>query len=113
MGDQSAGARGCWVDFFGRPASVHKAIGVFALTASAPVLVCSATRRGGLFDYDLRLEGVADPASGAAESADLKALSQWYTSLLEGAIRRQPAQYWWVHRRWRGRPAKAKVRSAA
>jgi KDO2-lipid IV(A) lauroyltransferase len=113
MGDQSAGPRGCWVDFFGRPASVHKAIGVFALSASAPVLVCSATRRGGLFDYDLRLEGVADPAVGGSETADVKALSQWYTSLLEGAIRRQPAQYWWVHRRWRGRPPKAKVRSAA
>lgn len=114
MGDQSAGPRGCWVDFFGRPASVHKAIGVFALTASAPVLVCSATRRGGLFDYDLRLEGVADPAAGGAETADVKALSQWYTSLLEGSIRRQPAQYWWVHRRWRGKPRQAKVsRSAA
>jgi KDO2-lipid IV(A) lauroyltransferase len=108
LGDQSAGPRGCWVEFFGRPASVHKAIGVFALSASAPVLVCSATRRRGLFDYDLRLEGIADPAAGGPETSDLKAVSQWYTSLLEGAVRREPAQYWWVHRRWRGQPGKAK-----
>ena len=108
LGDQAAGPRGCWVEFFGRPASVHKAIGVFALSASAPVLVCSATRRRRLFDYDLRLEGVADPAAGGGETETLTSLSQWYTSLLELAIRREPAQYWWVHRRWRGSPRKAK-----
>ncbi|MFM9195106.1 MAG: lysophospholipid acyltransferase family protein, partial [Planctomycetia bacterium] len=113
LGDQAAGPKGCWVDFFGRPASVHTAIGVFSLSSSAPMLVCSATRRRGLFDYDLRLEGVADPAVGGPETADLKAISQWYTSLLERAIRREPAQYWWVHRRWRGEPAKATVARAA
>ncbi len=114
LGDQAAGPRGCWVEFFGRPASVHKAIGVFALSASAPVLVCTATRRQRLFAYDLRVEGVADPAAGGAETADLQSLSQWYTGLLERAIRRAPAQYWWVHRRWRDKPARGTVsRSAA
>ncbi|MCE9629837.1 MAG: lysophospholipid acyltransferase family protein [Planctomycetia bacterium] len=108
LGDQAAGPRGCWVNFFGKPASVHKAIGVFSLSASAPVLVCTATRRKGLFDYDLRLEGIADQAAGGPETGDLTALSQWYTTLLEQAIRREPAQYWWVHRRWRCRPGKAK-----
>jgi len=72
-------------------------------------MVCSATRRGGLFDYDLRLEGTADPAAAAAETADLRSLSQWYTTILEAAIRREPAQYWWVHRRWRSPPTKARV----
>ncbi len=113
LGDQAAGPKGCWVDFFGRPASVHKAIGVFSLTSQAPVLVCSATRRGGLFDFDLRLEGTADPADGRAETGDLQSLSQWYTTLLEKAIQREPAQYWWVHRRWRNRPKKARVKRVA
>jgi len=113
LGDQAAGPRGCWVDFFGRPASVHKAIGVFALSSSAPIMVCSATRRRGLFDYDLRIDGVADPAAGGENVADVKAISQWYTSLLEMAIRRAPAQYWWVHRRWRGAPAQATVKRTA
>jgi KDO2-lipid IV(A) lauroyltransferase len=114
LGDQAAGPRGCWVDFFGRPASVHKAIGVFALSASAPVIVCTATRRRRLFDYDLRVEGIADPAGESPDTAGLTPLSQWYTSLLEQAIRRAPAQYWWVHRRWRGEPPRGRVsRSAA
>jgi KDO2-lipid IV(A) lauroyltransferase len=97
------------VEFFGRPASVHKAIGLFAVSSGAPIMVCSATRRHGLFDYDLRLEGTADPALGGPETAGLKEVSQWYTSLLETSIRRAPEQYWWVHRRWRGGPAQAKV----
>lgn len=113
LGDQAAGPRGCWVEFFGRPASVHKAIGVFALSASAPVIVCTATRGRRLFDYDLRVEGIADPAAQTAETADLHSLSQWYTGLLEQAIRRAPAQYWWVHRRWRDAPRPARVERAA
>ncbi|MFM9057852.1 MAG: lysophospholipid acyltransferase family protein [Planctomycetaceae bacterium] len=114
LGDQAAGPRGCRVEFFGRPVTMHKAIGVFALSAWAPVVVCMATRRGRLFDYDLRLEGLIDPAAGGPETADIQALSQWYTGLLERTIRREPAQYWWVHRRWRDglRPATV-ARSAA
>ncbi len=109
LGDQAAGPKGCRVDFFGRPASVHKAIGVFALSSEAPVIVCTATRRAGLFSFDLRVEGVSDPHNDGPEVAGLAALSQWYTTLLEGAIRRRPGQYWWVHRRWRCFTGAAKV----
>jgi KDO2-lipid IV(A) lauroyltransferase len=112
LGDQAAGPKGCWVEFFGRPASVHKAIGVFAISSSAPVLVCTATRRAGLFSFDLRLEGVADPLAAGDETSGLTELSQWYTTLLEQAIRRTPSQYWWVHRRWRGGPPPGRVQRA-
>ena len=110
LGDQAAGPKACWVEFFGRPASVHKAIGLFAVSSGAPIMVCSATRGRGLFDYDLRIEGTADPALGGPETAGLPEVSQWYTSLLERSIRRAPEQYWWVHRRWRGQPPQATVR---
>lgn len=110
LGDQAAGPKACWVEFFGRPASVHKAIGLFAVSSGAPIMVCSATRGRGLFDYDLRIEGTADPALGGPETAGLGEVSQWYTSLLERSIRRAPEQYWWVHRRWRGQPPQATVR---
>lgn len=119
LGDQAAGPKGCRVDFFGRPASVHKAIGVFSLSSAAPVIVCSATRRDGLFSFDIRVEGVVDPHDERPETADLTALSQWYTSLLERAVRRKPGQYWWVHRRWRcftasgNKPAGRKPRAVA
>jgi len=101
LGDQAAGRKGCRVDFFARPASVHKAIGVFALSSEAPVMVCTATRRDGLFSFDLRVEGVMDPRDNRPEVQGLTEISQWYTTLLEEAVRRRPDQYWWVHRRWR------------
>jgi len=101
LGDQAAGRKGCRVNFFGRPASVHKAIGVFSLSSEAPVILCTATRRDGLFSFDLRVEGVIDPRDEKPEVQGLAELSQWYTDLLEGAVRRRPDQYWWVHRRWR------------
>ncbi len=113
LGDQYAGQKGCWVDFFSRPASVHKAIGIFSLTSNAPLLVCSATRRNRLFEFDLRLEGVADPQQQHPATVNAQALSQWFTTLLEQAIRRAPQQYWWVHHRWRGEPPKARVKPPA
>jgi KDO2-lipid IV(A) lauroyltransferase len=113
LGDQAAGPKANWVTFFDRPVSVHKAIAVFALTSEAPVMVFTATRREGLFSFDVRLEGLVDPAEGVPEAADNQSLSQWYTSLLEDAIRRVPAQYWWVHNRWRGVPPKGKKRQQA
>lgn len=113
LGDQAAGPKSSWVNFFGRPVSVHKAIAVFALTSQAPVMVFTATRRGGLFSFDVRLEGLVDPNEEGPHTADNQALSQWYTSLLETAIRRVPAQYWWVHNRWRGAPPKSTKRQQA
>ena len=31
LGDQAAGEKACWVNFFGRPASTHKAVAAFSL----------------------------------------------------------------------------------
>ena len=44
LGDQSAGARGCWVDFFGKKASTHKAVSLFTLGYNAPTLVVGVQR---------------------------------------------------------------------
>ena len=39
------------------------------------------------------------------EVAGVKELTQWYSEQLERMIRRAPGQYWWLHRRWKSRPA--------
>src|SRR6185295_14986309 len=46
LADQFAGPKGCWVDFFGRPASTHKAIALFSLSNDAPLLFCFSRRIG-------------------------------------------------------------------
>ena len=44
LADQYAGPKGCWVEFFGRPASAHKAITLLALDNDARMSVCVSRR---------------------------------------------------------------------
>jgi KDO2-lipid IV(A) lauroyltransferase len=104
LGDQHAGPKGCWVDFFGKPASYHKAIALFPLIHGAPLLIVYAVRSGAPLHFELGLVDVADPRLPAAHTAGIEPLTQWYNNALERLIRLNPAQYWWVHRRWKGEP---------
>ncbi len=114
LGDQAAGDRGCWVDFFGRPASTHKAIALFGLTFEAPMIVAYCKRMEGTLHFELGCEGVADPKVHQKEYQGVRELTCWYTQNLEMIIRRDPHQYWWAHRRWKGKPrVPRRKRSAA
>jgi len=106
LGDQSAGPKGCWIDFMGRPASCHKAVALFTLVSGAPLVVCYGKRTHGSLQFEIGAQGVADPRIGGDELASVKTLTQWYSNRLEEVIRMAPEQYWWVHRRWKGAPRK-------
>jgi Kdo2-lipid IVA lauroyltransferase/acyltransferase len=101
LADQNAGPKGCWVDFFGRPASTHKAIALFSLANDAPLVVGYFRRLGRPLEFELGVEAVADPRCLDPEQQGVAGLTQWYTHCLEQIIRRDPDQYWWVHRRWK------------
>jgi KDO2-lipid IV(A) lauroyltransferase len=113
LGDQAAGPKGCWVDFFGRPASTHKAVAVFALANDAPLVVGYARRIGGPLEYEVGFEAVLDPRELSPAEATVPAITLWYSQQLETIVRAAPEQYWWVHRRWKGEPPRKKVRAAA
>jgi Kdo2-lipid IVA lauroyltransferase/acyltransferase len=113
LGDQSAGAKGCWVDFLGRPASCHKAVALFTLVSGAPLLVCYGRRVGGPLQFEMGVESVADPQQGGSELAGVKPLTRWYNAALERIILADPAQYWWLHRRWKGDPNARRRRAAS
>jgi len=104
LADQDAGQRGLYVDFFGRPASTHKAIALLAIAHSAPVAVGVARRIGPGFRYEIRCEDVIDPADLAGTADDVRILTQRFTSALERLIRQDPTQYLWLHRRWKHQP---------
>jgi len=109
LADQYAGSKGCWVDFFGRPASTHKAIALLALDHQATLVVAFARRRGAPLHYDLICKATSSPLDQGEEWSSVRSLTQWYTARIEEAIRTAPQQYWWVHRRWKdNRPAKRK-----
>lgn len=103
LGDQYAGNSACWVEFFGRPASTHKAVAVFTLSSQAPTIVCAAFRKSPL-QIEMRMAEAVDPRDGQFTLGTIPLLTGWYTRCLEDLVRRHPEQYWWVHRRWKGVP---------
>ncbi len=107
LADQYAGAKGCWVNFFGRPASAHKAIPLFSLDNDAPIAVgCCRRLDGKPLQYELRLQAIADPRELTDEQTTTRWLAQWYHEQFEAIIREAPEQYWWLHRRWKDRRKK-------
>jgi Kdo2-lipid IVA lauroyltransferase/acyltransferase len=109
LADQDAGARGLFVDFFGRPASTHKAIALLAIEHRALVIVGVARRIGPGFRYEIRCEDLIDAATLPGTADDVRVLTQRYTSALERLIRQDPTQYLWLHRRWKNQPKAAKA----
>ncbi len=110
LGDQDAGTRGVFVDFFGRPASAHKAVALMAMEFNAVMLVVGIPRvtDGANWHYHITCEDRIDPAEYAARPDAVKAITQRYHDALAAMIRRHPDQYFWLHRRWKSQPKGAK-----
>jgi KDO2-lipid IV(A) lauroyltransferase len=113
LGDQAAGQRQCWVNFFGKPASTHKAVSVFSLGNKAPTMVSYARRVGKPLHYEVGPVAICDPAEPGFEYGTVPLLAQWYTDHLEKLVRESPDQYWWLHRRWKGEPGVRKKSDVA
>lgn len=114
LGDQDAGPRGVFVEFFGKPASTFKSIALLALETRAVIVVGGAIRlpdewsRADHFGHSwsrfrLRCEEVIDPI--AIDSQDpVGEITRRYTSAIERMVRSAPEQYFWVHKRWKSVP---------
>jgi KDO2-lipid IV(A) lauroyltransferase len=111
LADQDAGQNGMYVEFFGRPASTHKAIALLAIEHNAPVAVGYARRVGPGFRYEVGCDVVIDPEDWTGTPDDARLLTQRYTKALEDVIRRYPDQYLWLHRRWKHQPKKKAKKS--
>jgi KDO2-lipid IV(A) lauroyltransferase len=112
LGDQHAGKKACWVNFFGRPAATHKAVALFSLGNDAPTMVSYARRLDRPLHYEVGPEAICDPIESGFQLGSVQLLAQWYTDHLETLIRRSPEQYWWLHRRWKGKPPERKRQAA-
>ena len=107
LADQSAGPKGCMVDFFGKKASTFKAIALLSVQFNAPIVICYSLRREDSMNnfepmkFDMYITGVLDPLELPPEIQNVKDITQWFTRKLEDGIRIHPEQYWWLHRRWK------------
>jgi KDO2-lipid IV(A) lauroyltransferase len=101
------------VDFFGRPASAHKAVALMAMEFDAPMVVVGVPRVGGPLEYAIVNEDWIDPRDYAGRPDAVRAITQRYHAALERLVRRHPEQYFWLHRRWKTQPAAKRAKAAA
>jgi Kdo2-lipid IVA lauroyltransferase/acyltransferase len=105
LSDQDAGRSGVFVDFLGQKASTPYGPGRLAWKTGAPLLPGMALRHGRSNHELVIREAVEPPPEGASEEEAVRHYTQGYTSVFEDFIRRYPEQYFWMHRRWKTRPA--------
>jgi KDO2-lipid IV(A) lauroyltransferase len=113
LGDQDAGSRGLFVDFFGRPASTHKAIALLALEHNVPIVVSVAYKIGEPMKYRIVTGDVILPEEYRDRPDAVRAITERFTADLERLIRLAPEQYLWLHNRWKHQPAAKKGKKAA
>src|SRR5262249_48627374 len=113
VGDQDAGPRGLFVDFFGRPASTFKSIALLSLEYHAPIFVFGAARIGHPMRYRTCREALPRREDYADQADAPRALTERYTRARERLVRRHPEHFFWLHRRWKHQPkAREKKRAA-
>lgn len=94
------------VDFFGRKAYTTTAITNMAMKYQTPIVPTFCLRQPDnryrvWFEPMILLPDEGD--SAVAEN------TQYLTNLIEAAIRRDPGQWFWMHKRWRGKKLKKKT----
>lgn len=102
LGDQDARRHGVFVPFFGRLASTAVGPAAIALRSGAPLIPAFAHRRGDgrhVIEFHAPLTVERPDAPDAAQR-----LTALHTALLEAQIRERPAEWFWLHRRWKTPP---------
>lgn len=102
VADQDARAAGVFVPFLGRSASTYRGPAVLALRSGAPLFIATAIREED-GPYDVRIRPVPIPDDEDPE-ARMEALTARHARALEEAVRANPEQYLWHHRRWKTAP---------
>ena len=96
--DQKAGSRlGVTVDFFGQPARTHVAISRMAQMTKASVVPVFALRRADGRGYRLIVQPALTDFPGEDEAEDARRINQ----LIESMVAEDPAQYFWLHQRFK------------
>lgn len=113
LADQDAGQRGQFVEFFGRPASTHKAVALLALEYNVCLMAMVVPKSANSGRYIVTLADSIEPADYAGRPDAVKAITQRYTTALERLVRLAPEQYFWLHRRWKHQPQPRKGKKAA
>jgi lauroyl/myristoyl acyltransferase len=102
LADQHAGTKGIWAPFFGVECSTSPAPAVFALRYDSPLNTAICFRTG-LARWRVEI-GETIPLTENGAPRSVVAITQDVNAIFEEAIRRDPANWFWVHKRWKIRP---------
>ncbi|MBI3333740.1 MAG: mitochondrial fission ELM1 family protein [Candidatus Omnitrophica bacterium] len=103
LSDQDGGRNGVLAPFFGRLASTAPGVIALSIHTGAPVLPVFVVRRDGPAHTLYLEEPLRIPEEGSLEERVQAGIAQ-YLRILEGYVRRFPAQWLWLHRRWKSSP---------
>ena len=99
--------QGVFVQFFGRPASTSPGLAILSSQAQAQVLPVFICRRA---DGGHHIRGLpALPPPPDRTPATVLRYTQRYTTILEDELRAHPAEWLWIHRRWKDQPGPGDV----
>jgi KDO2-lipid IV(A) lauroyltransferase len=106
--DQDTRVQSVFVPFFGHLAATPRAAADLALRFGCPVLVGGGRRRGPNpgDGHVLTAEKIEYDPNPADREAEVLRITEACTARIERAIRRAPAEWVWMHRRWKSRPLK-------
>lgn len=101
--DQNFGTGGVFVDFFGRKAATATGPVVLAMRTHAAIVPCFIIRQKDdthklIFEQPLELE------QGKDDKESILINIQRLTKIIESYIRKYPAEWSWIHRRWKSTP---------
>jgi len=97
--DQDARQSGVYVNFFGRPASTHRAPATLSLKYNSPIVMANIYREGAM-NYVV-LSAPIYPDAFRDRPDPVKALTQAYSDRFEEFVRQHPDQWFWMHDRWK------------
>jgi KDO2-lipid IV(A) lauroyltransferase len=101
--DQNFGTGGIFVDFFGTKAATATGPVILAQRTGAILLPCFIVRQPD-DSHKIIFEPPIDVAKDTRDENALQGTIQKLTDIIEFYIRRYPAEWGWVHKRWKSRP---------
>jgi len=101
--DQNFGTGGVFVDFFGRKAATATGPVILAQRTRATILPCFIIRQKD-DSHKIIFEPPLDLVKGKDNSQTVVVNIQRITNIIESYIRKYPAEWGWIHRRWKSKP---------
>jgi KDO2-lipid IV(A) lauroyltransferase len=98
--DQHGGGKGLWLPFFGRHCSCSPAPAVIALRYKA-LLTMAICYRTELARWRIEVGPVIPTHDEHGQERSVESITRDLQQQYEVAVRRDPANWFWVHRRWK------------